>query len=107
MRRLQVGDDVLVIRGNEKGKRGKVTRVLPEKDAVVVEGVNTVKRHLRSTPQRPGGILEVEAPIHASKVMPIDPETGKRTRVRCKVDGDEKVRVATRSGAVIARRVES
>ena len=107
MRRLQVGDDVLVIRGNEKGKRGKVTRVLPEKNAVVVEGVNTVKRHLRSMPQRPGGILEVEAPIHASKVMPIDPETGKRTRVRCKVEDEQKVRVATRSGAVIARRVES
>lgn len=107
MRRLQVGDDVLVIRGNHKGKRGKVTRVVPEKNAVVVEGVNTVKRHLRSQPQRPGGILEIEAPIHASKVMPIDPETGKRTRVRCKQEGDEKVRIATCSGAVIARRVES
>ena len=106
MRRLQVGDDVVVIRGNHKGKRGKVRAVLPEKGSVVVEGVNAVKRHVRSTPQRPGGIIEIEAPIHASKVMPLDPETGGRTRVRCKGEGDQKVRVA-KSGATISRRVES
>ena len=106
MRRLQVGDDVVVIRGNHKGKRGRVRAVLPEKNAVVVEGVNTVKRHVRSTPQRPGGILELEAPIHASKVMLLDPETGARTRVRCRVEGDTKVRLAN-SGATLPRRVES
>jgi len=107
MRRLQVGDEVVVIRGNHKGKRGKVTRVVPDKDAVVVEGVNVVKRHVRSAPNRPGGIFEIEAPIHASKVMPIDAESGKRTRVRCKIEDGKKVRVAARSGAELQRRVES
>jgi large subunit ribosomal protein L24 len=56
MRRLQVGDQVVVIRGNHKSRRGKITRVIPEKNAVVVEGVNVVKRHVRSGPNRPGGI---------------------------------------------------
>jgi len=106
MRRLQVGDEVAVISGNQKGARGKITRVLPEREAVVVEGVRVVKRHLKATPQRAGGILEVEAPIHWSKVMPIDPETGKRTRVRYEVRDGQKVRVA-KSGAVLARKVQS
>jgi large subunit ribosomal protein L24 len=100
MQRLVLGDLVRVMRGNDKGKQGRVTRVLRERDAVVVEGVNLIKRHMKATAQRPGGILEVEAPIHASKVMPVDPETGKGTRVRVKIEGGKKVRVA-KSGAVI------
>jgi large subunit ribosomal protein L24 len=100
MQRLVRGDLVRIIRGNDKGKQGRVTRVLKDRDAVVVEGVNLIKRHMKATAQRPGGILEVEAPIHASKVMPVDPETGKGTRVRVKVEGGKKVRVA-KSGAVI------
>jgi large subunit ribosomal protein L24 len=100
MARLRKGDRVVVIRGNDKGKQGKVVRVIPERDMVVIEGINLVKKHLSATPQRPGGILEVEAPLHASKVMPIDPETGKRTRVKFQVKDGKKVRVA-KSGAVI------
>ena len=100
MERLQTGDQVQVIRGNDKGKQGKVTRVLSAKSKVVVEGVNMVKRHLQATPQRPGGILESEAPLDASKVMPIDPESGKPTRVRYETQDGKKVRVA-KSGAVI------
>lgn len=100
MERLVRGDLVRVIRGNDKGKQGRVTRVLKDRRAVVVEGVNLIKRHMKATAQRPGGILEVEAPIDASKVMPVDPETGKGTRVRVKVEGGKKVRVA-KSGAVI------
>jgi large subunit ribosomal protein L24 len=100
MRRLRVGDEVVVIRGNDKGKRGKVTRVLAENGKVVVEGVNSVKRHIRATPQRPGGILEVEAPLFESKVMLIDPEGGKRTRVKSKTEDGQKRRVA-KSGAVL------
>jgi large subunit ribosomal protein L24 len=100
MARLRKGDRVVVIRGNDKGKQGKVVRVIPERDMVVIEGINLVKKHLSATPQRPGGILEVEAPLHASKVMPIDPETGKRTRVKIQVKDGKKVRVA-KSGAVI------
>lgn len=100
MARLRKGDRVVVIRGNDKGKQGKIIRVIPERDMVVIEGVNLVKKHLSATPQRPGGILEVEAPLPASKVMPLDPETGKRTRVKIEVRDGKKVRVA-KSGAVI------
>ncbi|HEX6273162.1 MAG TPA: 50S ribosomal protein L24 [Polyangiaceae bacterium] len=101
MQRISVGDEVVVTRGNDKGKRGKVTRVLADRGAVIVEGVNQVKRHLRPTPQRGGGILEVEAPIRLSKVMPIDPTSGKPTRVSYKSKKDKKVRVA-KSGAEIS-----
>lgn len=98
MERLHVGDQVVVIRGNDKGKRGKVTKL--SDDRVVVEGVNVVKRHLKQTPQRPGGILDVEAPISKSNVMLIDPTTNKPTRVSIKIENDKKVRVA-KSGAAI------
>lgn len=98
MQRLTVGDQVVVIRGNDKGKRGKVAKLV--NDRVVVEGVNVVKRHLKQTPQRPGGILDVEAPIAASNVMLVDPTTNKPTRVSIKIENDKKVRVA-KSGTAI------
>jgi large subunit ribosomal protein L24 len=101
MKRLQTGDQVVVISGNDKGKRGKVVRVVTDRDAVVIEGINLVKRHLKATPQRPGGILEVEAPVAGSKVMLIDPQTGKPTRVRYKLEGGKRSRLA-KSGAEIA-----
>ena len=98
MERLHVGDQVIVIRGNDKGKRGKVSKLTS--DRVVVEGVNVVKRHLKQTPQRPGGILDVEAPISKSNVMLVDPTTNKPTRVSIKIENDKKIRVA-KSGAAI------
>lgn len=101
MARLKVGDEVQVISGEHKGKRGKISRVIPEKSRVVVEGVNQVKRHVRATPQSPGGILEVEAPLSASKVMPIDPESGKPTRIKHQVKDGKKVRIA-KSGAAFS-----
>ena len=100
MQRLRVGDQVAVIRGNHKGKRGRISRLVPDKDAVVVEGVNIVKRHVKATPQKPGGILEVEAPLHQSKVMLIDPETDKPTRVSYRDNDGKKQRIA-KSGAEI------
>jgi large subunit ribosomal protein L24 len=93
-----------VIRGEDKGKTGKITRILKDRDAVVVEGLNQVKRHVRATPQRPGGILEVEAPIPASKVMLVDPQTGKRTRSRVQVSEGKKQRVAKSGTAIVAQR---
>jgi len=101
--RIRKGDNVIVISGKDKGKTGKVTRVLSEDDRLVIAGVNLVKRHSRPTPKNPsGGILEREQPIHACKVMPIDPKTGKGTRVRFKeLDGGKKVRVAAKSGEEI------
>jgi large subunit ribosomal protein L24 len=98
--RIRKGDSVVVISGKDKGKTGKVMRLLREDDRVVVEGINLVKRHMRPTPRNPsGGILEREQPIYACKVMPVDPKTGKGTRVRFKtLEGDKKVRVAVKSG---------
>ena len=98
--RLRKGDLVVVISGKNKGKQGKVKLVLAESDRVIVEGVNMIKRHMRPTARNPsGGILEKEAPLHACKVMPVDPKTGKGTRVRFKLDGKgHKVRVAVKSG---------
>ena len=103
MQRISVGDQVIVIAGNDKGKRGKVTRVLKERQAVLIEGVNQVKRHMKPTPQRGGGILEIEAPVSLSKVMPIDPTSGKPTRVKYQTKGEAKVRIA-KSGAQIPER---
>ena len=101
--RVRTGDTVIVISGKDKGKTGKVKRILVDEDRVVVEGINMVKRHTRPTPRNPsGGILEREQAIHACKVMPVDPKTGKGTRVRFKeLDGGKKVRIAAKSGEEI------
>jgi len=100
--RLRKGDQVVVISGKDKGKKGKVARLFVEDDKVIVEGVNLVKRHMRPTQKSPqGGILEKEAPLHVSKVMPVDPDTGKGTRVKFKTDDKgNKIRIA-KSGAEI------
>jgi large subunit ribosomal protein L24 len=98
--RILRGDTVVVTSGKDKGKKGKIMRVLREENRVLVEGVNLVKRHQRPTPRNPsGGIVEREQPISASNVMPVDPKTGKGTRVRIKVlEGGKKVRIAVKSG---------
>ncbi len=106
MNRLKVGDLVQVISGKDKGKQGKVSKIMAEDDKVVVEGVNVVTRHTRPNARnQQGGKVTKEAPIHASKVMPIDPTTGKPTRVKIKIEkgeGDKvtKTRVG-KSGAAI------
>ncbi len=102
--RLRKGDTVVVISGKDKGKKGKILKLDAELGKVVVEGVNLVKRHMRPTPKNPqGGILEREAAIFWSKVMPVDPKTGKGTRVRTgKDDKGHKIRVAVKSGEEIA-----
>ena len=104
MERLQRGDLVRITGGNEKGKQGRVKRILVDSGKVIVEGVNLVKRHVKATAQRAGGILEVEAPLPACKVMPIDPETGKPTRVRVKVADGKKVRIAKSGAEIVAQR---
>ncbi len=99
------GDLVIVISGEDKGKRGKVLRAEPAKGRVVVEGVNVVKRHRRARQQdETSQIVEFAAPIPASKVMLIDPKDDRPTRVRRRVDQDGTVeRVAVRSGEPIPR----
>lgn len=102
MRRLKVGDLVKVVAGKDKGKEGRITRILAEEDRVVVEGVNMVTKSQRPTPRnQQGGRITREAPIHASNVMPVDPETGKPTRVRIGKDSEGKKARIAKSGAVI------
>ena len=105
--RLKTGDLVVVISGKNKGKQGKIARILADPDRVVVEGVNLIKRHLKPTAKAPqGGILEKEAPLHASKVMPVDPKTGKPTRVRFSTDAKgNKTRIAVKSGEELPSQV--
>ncbi len=94
--RIHKGDTVFVISGKDKGKTGKVLSVSPEHERVVVEGINVQKRHTKATMRnRESGIFEREHPIHISNVMPVDPETGKATRVKVRVEADgSKVRLA-------------
>jgi len=96
-------DTVIVISGKDKGKKGRVIAAYPRENRVLVEGVNIVKKHARPSQANPqGGIIEQEAPIHASNVMHVDPKSGKVTRIGYKVlDNGKKVRIAKRSGAQI------
>jgi len=86
MNRLKTGDDVIVITGKDKGKRGTVTRIMPD-DRVVIENVNMVKRHTKPNPNRgvAGGIVEKEMPIHSSNVALFNPVTKKADRIGFKV----------------------
>jgi large subunit ribosomal protein L24 len=98
-------NDMVVVRaGKDRGKRGRVLRVLTDKNRVVVEGVNMIKRHTRPNPQKniKGGIVEREASIHASNIMLLDPETNEPTRVGIKVLSDgRRVRIGRKSGATV------
>jgi large subunit ribosomal protein L24 len=102
MNKIRTGDQVIVRAGRDKGKRGRVLRVLPG-DRLLVEGVHIVKRHTRPNPQRnvTGGIIDKEAPIHVSNVALLNGATGKGERVGFKILEDgRKVRVFKRSGEV-------
>jgi large subunit ribosomal protein L24 len=103
--KIRRGDRVMVIRGNHKGQEGTVLRVEPEKNRVVIEGVNRRKRHMKPSQTNPeGGIVEFEAPVHASNVMLIDPTSGEPTRVRSQAGEDGKrERVSVRSGKIIPK----
>ena len=95
---FKVGDKVVVIAGSSKGKEGKIIKTLRSENKVIVEGVNIVKKHRKANGQESGGILEVEAPIHASNVMMIDPKTKNRTRIGHSVDkNNKKIRVSKKS----------
>jgi len=100
---VRKGDTVVVVAGKERGKKGKVLRVLPEKGRVVVERINMIKKHQKPTQKiRQGGIIEREGAIHLSNVMLVDPGSDKPTRVGMKALSDgKKVRVARRSGEML------
>ncbi len=97
--RIKQGDTVMVITGRDKGKTGKVLLVLTDKGRLVVEGVNRVWKHVKPSQRSPqGGRIQKDAPIQASNVMPVDPSTGKPTRVKFEVRDGKKHRVAIKSG---------
>ena len=101
---IRKNDNVVVTTGKDRGKRGRVLRVVPDKNRLIVEGVNIIKRHTKANPQRgvKGGLVEREAPLHASNVQLLCPECGKPTRLGKKILGDgRKVRVCRKCEGVV------
>jgi large subunit ribosomal protein L24 len=106
--KIKSGDDVIVMSGKDRGKRGKVLRVDPAKNRLYVEGLNIIKRHQRpqqvagaQRAEQVGGVIEKEGPIHASNVMLADPKDGKPTRVGIEIEDGRRFRIAKRSGTRI------
>jgi len=99
--KIKKGDDVIVLAGKDKGRTGKVLKVLPSDNRVVVQGVQMVQRHTRPSQTNPqGGIVNKEATIHVSNVALVD-SSGKATRVGFRMDGDKKVRFAKTTGDAV------
>jgi large subunit ribosomal protein L24 len=104
--RLKSGDEVIVIGGKDRGKRGKILRVEPKHQRVYIEGLNMIKRHQKprqvagaQRAEQVGGVIEREGPIHVSNVMLVDPKESKPTRVGVEVHEGKRLRVARRSGS--------
>lgn len=99
---VKKGDKVKVLTGKDRGKTGTVLEAYPKKNRVLVEGVNMVQKHAKPSQDNPqGGIMNKEAAIHVSNVLPIDPKTGEATRVGYEIRDGKKVRVAKKSGEVL------
>ena len=101
---IRKNDNVLVVTGKDRGKRGRVLKIVPDKNRLIVEGVNMIKRHTRPNPQRnvKGGIVEREASLHASNVQLICPECSKMTRIGRRVLADgRKVRICRKCEGVV------
>src|SRR6201986_1886658 len=99
---IRKGDNVVILSGSDKGKKGNVIKVFPKEERALVQGVNLVKRHQRQTQSQQAGIVTKEAPIHLSNIAHADPKTGKATRIGLKTLGDGRwVRFAKKSGEVI------
>jgi large subunit ribosomal protein L24 len=100
--KIKKGDNVIVIAGKDRGKTGKVVRVLREKERVIVDGINIVKKHQRpSKSNQKGQIIDKLLPIHISNIMLVDPKTSKRTRVGKKLVKGRYIRIAKKSGTIL------
>jgi large subunit ribosomal protein L24 len=100
--KIKKGDQVIVLAGRDKGKKGEVFQVMPREGRALVRGVNVVRKHQRQTAQQEGGIISKEASVHLSNLALEDPKDGKPTRIGFKTLQDgRKVRFAKRSGEVI------
>lgn len=102
--KIKKGDQVIVLSGDDKGKTGEVIKALPQEGKVVVQGVNTVKRHTKPSQTSAGGIISKEAPINVSNVAVVDPKSGKATKIGFKEENGKKVRFARKSGEVIDKK---
>ncbi len=99
--KIKKGDTVIVIAGKDKGKSGNVLSIIKDKDRVVVQGVNIIKRHRKATQESPGKIEEIEAPVHISNISHVDPDSGKPTRVKFDFKDGVKKRVSVLSGSLL------
>lgn len=104
LQRIRKGDNVIVLAGRERGKRGVVRQVMPTKGTALVQDINISKRHFKPGRARQAGIVDVEQPIHLSNLALVDPKTSKPTRVRVhQLANGNKVRIATASGEQMAQ----
>lgn len=102
--KIKKGDDVVVITGKYKGKKGKVLKMLPEENRAFVSGINVAKKHTKPTKENEGGIVSKELSIHISNIAHIDPKSGLHTKVGIKtLEDGTKVRIAKRSGEIIGK----
>ncbi|WP_080876126.1 50S ribosomal protein L24 [Oceanobacillus timonensis] len=99
---VKKGDKVKVLSGKDRGKEGTVLEAFPKKERVLVEGVNMIQKHAKPSQDNPqGGILNIEAPIHVSNVLPVDPKSGEPTRVGYEIKEGKKIRIAKKSGEAL------
>lgn len=100
--KIKKGDQVIILAGKDKGRKGEVLKAMPKDGKVIVQGINIVKRHTKPTQTNAGGIISKEAAIQVSNVAIVDPKTDKATKIGYKVDANgKKVRIAKASGEVI------
>jgi large subunit ribosomal protein L24 len=99
--KLRKGDNVVVLAGKDKGKKGAIARVLPTEGKAVVSGVNVAIRHTKQTAQGQGGRIAKELPIQLSNLALVDPKSGEATRVGFRLENGEKVRYAKKSGETL------
>ncbi len=103
MNKFKINDEVVVLAGKDKNKKGKLTKINYKKDTVIVEGVNLVKKTVKASQENPeGGIVDKERAIHISNIACVSPKTGKATRVSFKEENGKKVRIAKACGSVLA-----
>lgn len=98
---IKKGDRVMIITGDDKGQKGEVLQVFPNKQRVIVDQLNMVRKHMKPTQDNPGGISDVPAPIHISNLMLIDPKTGEPTRIGRRIENGKLVRYSKKSGEII------
>ena len=99
--KIKKGDSVIVIAGKDKGKSGNVLSIVKNKDRVVVQGVNMIKRHRKASQENPGKIEEIEASLHISNISHVDPDNGKPTRVKYEFKDGVKKRMSVISGSLL------